>query len=86
MALDNLVHSVREQLRQRIGQMETSGAWQEFDRNLQVVLQDVFARLDLVTREEFDRQSQLLAEARQQLRKLETQLRELEAAAAQEPR
>ena len=79
MALDNLVQSVREQLRARFNQADQAGLWQEVDRNLNAVLTEVFAKLDLVTREEFDRQSALLSEARVKLQALETQLKALEA-------
>jgi len=81
MALDNLVQSVREQVQARFYQAGQAGAWQELDRNLQAVLGEVFAKLDLVTREEFDRQSALLSDARVKLQALEKQLRDLEAQA-----
>ena len=79
MAIDNLVQAVREQVEARFYQAGQGGAWQELDRNLQAVLSEVFAKLDLVTREEFDRQSVLLSEARVKLQSLESQLRDLEA-------
>ncbi|RZU38415.1 hypothetical protein EV700_2346 [Fluviicoccus keumensis] len=81
MALDNLVQTVREQLRARLNQADQTGLWQEVDRNLNAVLTEVFAKMDLVTREEFDRQSALLSEARVKLQTLETQLKALEALA-----
>ncbi|MDO8331061.1 MAG: accessory factor UbiK family protein [Fluviicoccus sp.] len=81
MAIDNLVQAVREQVEARFYQAGQGGAWQELDRNLQAVLSEVFAKLDLVTREEFDRQSVLLSEARVKLQSLESQLRDLEARA-----
>lgn len=79
MAIDNLVQAVREQVEARFYQAGQGGAWQELDRNLQAVLSEVFAKLELVTREEFDRQSVLLSEARVKLQSLEAQLRDLEA-------
>jgi BMFP domain-containing protein YqiC len=78
MALDNLVQKVREQVRERYLQSNQSGLWQELDKNLQAVLQETFAKMELVTREEFDRQSVLLSEARQKLHALEKQLKLLE--------
>lgn len=78
MALDNLVQKVREQIRERYEQSNQSGLWQELDKNLQAILQETFAKMDLVTREEFDRQSQLLGEARLKLQSLEKQLKLLE--------
>ena len=78
MVLDNLVQKVREQVRHRFEQANQTGAWQELDKNLQSVLQEVFAKMELVTREEFDRQAQLLGEARMKLQMLEKQLKSLE--------
>lgn len=80
MALDNLVQKVREQVRERYLQNNQSGLWQELDKNLQAVLQETFAKMELVTREEFDRQTVLLSEARQKLQALEQQLKRLEQA------
>ncbi len=79
MALDNLVQSVREQIKSRFYQSNQAGMWQEVDRNLHAALQEVFARMDLVTREEFDRQSALLSEARAAQQALEARLKDLEA-------
>ena len=78
MVLDNLVQKVREQVRDRFEQANQTGTWQELDKNLQAVLQEVFAKMELVTREEFDRQAQLLGEARMKLQMLEKQLKSLE--------
>lgn len=79
MVLDNLVQKVREQVRDRFEQTNQTGAWQELDKNLQAVLQEVFAKMELVTREEFDRQAQLLGEARMKLQALEKQLKSIES-------
>ncbi|MFO1391682.1 MAG: accessory factor UbiK family protein [Agitococcus sp.] len=78
MALDNLVQKVQDQVRERFLKANQSGAWQELDKNLQAVLQEVFAKMELVTREEFDRQAQLLGEARMKLQALEKQLQSFE--------
>ena len=78
MALDNLVQKVREQIRERYEQSNQSGLWHELDKNLQAILQETFAKMELVTREEFDRQSQLLGEARLKLQSSEKQLKLLE--------
>lgn len=80
MALDNLVQKIREQVRDRYLQTNQSGLWQELDKNLHAVLQETFAKMELVTREEFDRQAVLLSEARQKLQQLEKQLKALEQA------
>ncbi|MDH3647036.1 MAG: accessory factor UbiK family protein [Gammaproteobacteria bacterium] len=50
----------------------------ELEQNFRPVLQSALSRLDLVTREEFDVQSAVLAKARQQLDTLVARLQELE--------
>ena len=52
----------------------------DLEKNFKTVLQSSFARMDLVTREEFDVQSAVLARTRQKLEQLEQQVAALEAA------
>jgi BMFP domain-containing protein YqiC len=51
----------------------------EVEKNLRAALAGVFAKLDLVTREEFDVQREVLARAREKLAALEARVAELEA-------
>lgn len=51
----------------------------DVEKNLKASLAAWLARLDLVTREEFDVQTQVLARTREKLRALEARLAELEA-------
>ena len=51
----------------------------DLEKNLRPLLQSVFAKLDLVTREEFDVQSQVLQRTRAQLTELEQRLAALES-------
>lgn len=51
----------------------------EFEKNAKALLSSAFARLDLVTREEFDLQRDLLAKAREKLEALESKLAQLES-------
>lgn len=55
------------------------GAQQDIEKNVHTLLQAAFSRLDLVTREEFDTQSRVLARTRQKLEALEKTVAELEA-------
>jgi BMFP domain-containing protein YqiC len=59
----------------------------DLDRNLRAMLGSFFARLDLVTREEFDVQRQVLLRTREQLTRLEAEVAALERklASANEP-
>lgn len=51
----------------------------DVEKNLRAATQSVFARLDLVTREEFDVQCKVLARSRAKIEQLEKQVAELEA-------
>ena len=51
----------------------------DIEKNLKASLAAWLARLDLVTREEFDVQTQVLARTREKLQALEARLAELEA-------
>lgn len=51
---------------------------QDIEKNVKAVLGSAFARLDLVTREEFDVQREVLARTRAKLEALETRIAELE--------
>jgi ubiquinone biosynthesis accessory factor UbiK len=50
----------------------------DLEKNLRALLQSAFSRLDLVTREEFDVQREVLARTRAKLAELEAKLLELE--------
>ena len=52
----------------------------DIEKNAKAVLGGVFAKLDLVTREEFDVQAQVLARTRAKLKDLETRVTALEKA------
>ena len=56
----------------------TQALQQDVEKNLKTVLQSAFSRLDLVTREEYEVQSQVLARTRSKLEALERQVEELE--------
>jgi ubiquinone biosynthesis accessory factor UbiK len=50
----------------------------DFEKNARAMLASMFAKLDLVTREEFDVQSQVLLRTREKLDELERRVAELE--------
>jgi BMFP domain-containing protein YqiC len=56
----------------------------DIERNVKAMMTQGFSKLDLVTREEFDIQAQVLAKTRARLELLETRLAELEAKIAAE--
>lgn len=55
---------------------------QDIEKNVKAVLTSAFARLDLVTREEFDVQREVLSRTRAKLEALEARLAELESKTA----
>jgi BMFP domain-containing protein YqiC len=68
-----------EDLSAKLNEVASSGPAKDFERNARALLAQGFAKLDLVTREEFDVQTQVLARAREQLNALEARIAELEA-------
>jgi BMFP domain-containing protein YqiC len=52
----------------------------DFEKNCHQVLMHTFAKLDLVTREEFDTQTKVLSRTRKKLKELEVQLKSCENA------
>lgn len=50
----------------------------DIEKNMRAMLAATFARLDLVTRQEFDIQSEVLARTREKLAELEARLAEME--------
>ena len=71
--IDRLVADLSQRLPPGIGQLGL-----EVERNLRAVLAEGIARLDLITREEFNIQQQVLARTRAKLEALEKQVAELE--------
>lgn len=73
-----LLDEINEKLRAVLAQSPAA----DLEKNLRAMLAGWFARLDLVSREEFDIQREVLARARTRLDELERKVAELEAAAA----
>ena len=67
-----------EDLSDKLNQAVANSPAKDFEKNARALLAQGFAKLDLVTREEFDIQSQVLARAREQLAELEKRVAELE--------
>ena len=51
----------------------------DIEKNMRALMSSFFGRLDLVTREEFDVQREVLARTREKLGQLEARIAELEA-------
>jgi len=63
----------------KLGDAMQSGPAKDFEKNARALLAQGFAKLDLVTREEFDVQVQLLSRAQEKLVALEARVAALEA-------
>ena len=69
-----ILNDLNERMRQVFAQSPVA----DLEKNLQALLTSLFARLDLVTREEFDVQQQVLLRTREKLARMEAQMAELE--------
>ena len=73
---------VIDDLARRLSEAVPSGlreARQDIEKNFRTVLQNTLAKMDLVTREEFDVQTRLLARTREKLEAMEKTMAGLEA-------
>ena len=68
-----------EELGEKLRVLMAQGPAADLDRNLRALLSAWFARLDLVSREEFDIQREVLARTRARVAELERQVAALEA-------
>lgn len=68
-----------DEIASKISQMLASTPAADIEKNINALLRGMFTKLELVTREEFDVQTQVLLRARMQLDALEKKLAELEA-------
>ena len=74
-----LNNKLLDEISTRFSQLAASTPAAEIEKNAKALLTSAFSRLDLVTREEFDIQRELLAKAREKLIALEAKVAELEA-------
>ncbi|MFA6920832.1 MAG: accessory factor UbiK family protein [Gallionella sp.] len=68
-----------EDLSAKLSEVVNSSPAKDIEKNMRALLVQGFTKLDLVTREEFDIQAQVLARAREQLNALEARVADLEA-------
>ena len=67
-----------EELRARMEELLARTPAKDVEKNMRALLNAFFSRLDLVTREEFDVQTELLQRTREQLAQLEAKVTLLE--------
>lgn len=71
--IDRIMAELSQRLPSGLGQLRS-----EVENNARAVLREAVARLDLISREEFDIQQQVLARTRAKLEQLEQDVRDLE--------
>jgi BMFP domain-containing protein YqiC len=67
-----------DEITSRVNEVLASSPARDLEKNLRAMLAGAFARLDLVTREEFDIQREVLTRTREKLEALEAKIAELE--------
>jgi BMFP domain-containing protein YqiC len=75
----NFNSNALDDLAARIGKAIEASPAKDIEKNVKALLQSGLLRLDLVTRQEFDTQSQVLLRTREKVEQLEARLAELEA-------
>jgi len=68
-----------DDMQAKMNQVFENSPAKDIEKNVKAMLSQGFAKLDLVTREEFDIQAQVLARTRAKLEALEARVMELEA-------
>ncbi len=73
-----------DDLNRRVKELVEASPAKDIEKNLRAFASSTFSRLDLVTREEFDVQQEVLKRTREKLERLEAKVEELEARRAKE--
>ncbi|PPD56834.1 MAG: phosphoheptose isomerase [Methylotenera sp.] len=68
-----------EELSNKIKEIAASSPLADIDKNIHALIKGALTKMELVTRDEFDVQAEVLRHAREQLTKLEAKLEALEA-------
>ncbi len=68
-----------DEIGSRLSELAANSPARDIEKNIKVLLGSAFGKLDLVTREEFEVQREVLAHARRKLAELESRVAELEA-------
>jgi BMFP domain-containing protein YqiC len=79
-----LNQKVLDEIGTKVNELLAQSPVKDVEKNLRVLLAGVFTRLDLVTREEFDVQQEVLKRTHARLTALEARVAALEAAGRQE--
>ena len=69
-----------DELNRKVGELIAASPAKDVEKNLRALLSSACSRLDLVTREEFDIQQEVLKRTREKLDQMEARVAELEGA------
>jgi BMFP domain-containing protein YqiC len=78
LTLEQTMNNIFNDLQSKINEALESSPAKDLEKNVKALMTQGFAKLDLVTREEFDIQLQVLARTREKLEALEKRVAELE--------
>ena len=67
-----------DELNRKVGELFAASPARDVEKNLRALLSSAFSRLDLVTREEFDVQQEVLGRTREKLQQMEARVAEME--------
>jgi BMFP domain-containing protein YqiC len=67
-----------DDLNRKLKELVDASPAKDIEKNLRALMSSTFSRLDLVTREEFDVQQEVLRRTREQLERMEAKVAELE--------
>ena len=70
---------IKDQMSQKINETIANSPAKDVEKNVKAMMVATFNKMDLVTREEFDIQTEVLKRTRQKLEELEKKLSEIEA-------
>ena len=71
-----------DELNKKVSDLIAASPAKDVEKNLRALMSSAFSRLDLVTREEFDIQQEVLKRTREKLDQMEARVAELERAKA----
>ena len=79
LGIDEMNEKFLSELSARLAAMAAANPAKDLEKNMRGLLASAFTRLELVSREEYDVQTQVLARAREKLAALEARVAQLES-------
>ena len=79
LGIEQMKEKILSELSARLAAMAAANPAKDLEKNVRGMLASAFTRLELVSREEYDVQTQVLARAREKLAALEARVAQLES-------